>query len=202
MREGSAHVAEHGGRITGYTTGIAFFAHSVGETNEDLKALIAAASEFAGPGFLLPARNGELYRWSLAHGLKVGQLMTLMTLGLYNEPAGAYLPSIPSPHCTEGASTAPSRASPRRTSAIWRRHQPALEFGGSFARSTPALEPWLLRQCSAGVVASCRTLDYPCRRSAAASRASCSMAGQSPAVTRSAGATHEPPTQATLGRAR
>ena len=94
LREGSAHVAEHGGRITGYTTGIAFFAHSVGETNEDLKALIAAASEFAGPGFLLPARNGELYRWSLAHGLKVVQLMTLMTLGLYNEPAGAYLPSI------------------------------------------------------------------------------------------------------------
>ena len=94
IREGSAHVAEHGGRITGYTTGIAFFAHSVGETNEDLKALIAAASEFPGPGFLLPARNGDLYRWSLAHGLKVVQLMTLMTLGLYNEPAGAYLPSI------------------------------------------------------------------------------------------------------------
>ena len=49
IREGSARVVEHGGRITGYTTGIAFFAHSVGETNEDLKALIAAAPEFAGP---------------------------------------------------------------------------------------------------------------------------------------------------------
>ena len=59
-----------------------------------LKALIGAASEFAGPGFLLPARNAELYRWSLAHGLKVVQVMTLMTLGLYNEPAGAYLPSV------------------------------------------------------------------------------------------------------------
>jgi len=56
--------------------------------------LIAAAREFEGPGFLLPARNAEVYRWSLAHGLKVVQVMTLMSLGLYNEPAGAYLPSI------------------------------------------------------------------------------------------------------------
>lgn len=94
IREGSARVVEHGGRITGYTTGIAFFAHSVSESNEALKALIAAAREFGGPGFLLPARNAELYRWCLAHRLKVVQVLTLMTLGLYNEPAGAYLPSI------------------------------------------------------------------------------------------------------------
>jgi len=94
VREGSARVVEHGGRLTGYTTGIALFAHTVGETNEDLKALIGAAPGFAGSGFLLPARNAEIYRWSLAHGLRVVQVMTLMTLGLYNEPAGAYLPSI------------------------------------------------------------------------------------------------------------
>jgi hypothetical protein len=66
----------------------------VGESNEDLKALIAAAPKFAGPGFLLPARNAELYRWCLAHGLRVVQVMTLMTLGLYNEPTGTYLRSI------------------------------------------------------------------------------------------------------------
>ena len=94
IRQGNARVVEHAGQVTGYTTGIAFFAHSVGETNEDLKALIGAVSEFAGPGFLLPPRNAELYRWSLANGLKVVQVMTLMTLGLYNEPAGAYLPSV------------------------------------------------------------------------------------------------------------
>jgi GNAT superfamily N-acetyltransferase len=92
--QGTAQVVEHGGRITGYTTGIALFAHSVGETNGDLKALVAAAREFGGPGFLLPARNAELYRWSLSHGLKVVYVMTLMTIGLYNEPAGAYLPSV------------------------------------------------------------------------------------------------------------
>jgi predicted N-acetyltransferase YhbS len=94
IRAGTAQVVERDGRITGYTTGIAFFGHSVAENNEDLKALIAAAHEFGGPGFLLPARNAELYRWSLSRGLKVVQVMTLMTLGLYNEPAGAYLPSV------------------------------------------------------------------------------------------------------------
>ena len=87
-------MVEHGGRITGYTTGIGFFGHAVGESNEDLKALIGAAPAFAGPGFLLPMRNGELFRWCLAHGLRVVQPMTLMSLGLYNEPKGAFLPSV------------------------------------------------------------------------------------------------------------
>ena len=31
---------------------IAFFGHAVGETNDDLKALIGAAESFGGPGFL------------------------------------------------------------------------------------------------------------------------------------------------------
>ncbi len=92
--QGTASVVEHGGRITGYTTGIGFFGHAVGEGNEDLKALIGAAAAFTGPGFLLPTRNGELLRWCLEHGLRVVQPMTLMSLGLYNEPAGAFLPSI------------------------------------------------------------------------------------------------------------
>jgi predicted N-acetyltransferase YhbS len=94
IRQGQAQVVEHDGRISGYTTGIAFFAHTVGETNEDLKALIGDATEFGGPGFLLPVRNAELFRWCLERGLKVVQVMTLMTIGLYNEPTGAYLPSI------------------------------------------------------------------------------------------------------------
>jgi hypothetical protein len=36
-----------------------------------LKALISAAKEFCGPGFLLPTRNGELFRWCLGDGLRV-----------------------------------------------------------------------------------------------------------------------------------
>jgi predicted N-acetyltransferase YhbS len=94
IARGSATVVEHDGRITGYASVVGFFGHALGETNKDLKALIGAAKEFAGPGFLLPTRNGELFRWCLSNGLRVAQPMTLMSKGLYNEPAGAFLPSI------------------------------------------------------------------------------------------------------------
>jgi predicted N-acetyltransferase YhbS len=89
-----AMVVERQGRLTGYTTNIAFFGHTVGETADDVKALIGAAEAFGGPGFLVPSRNGELLRWCLARGLRITQTLTLMTIGLYNEPAGAWLPSI------------------------------------------------------------------------------------------------------------
>ncbi len=94
IAKSSATVVEHDRQITGYATVIGFFGHAVGETNKDLKALIGAAKEFAGPGFLLPTRNGELFRWCLSNGLRIAQPMTLMSKGLYNEPAGAFLPSI------------------------------------------------------------------------------------------------------------
>lgn len=94
IQQRAANVVEHLGRITGYSTGIAWFAHAVGETNEDLKALIGAAPSFLGPGFLVPTRNGELMRWCLSHGLRIVTQATLMTVGLYNEPARPYLPSI------------------------------------------------------------------------------------------------------------
>jgi hypothetical protein len=89
-----AMVVERQGRVTGYTTNIAFFGHTAGETTDDVKALIGAAEMFGGPGFLVPSRNGALLRWCLARGLRITQSMTLMTIGLYNEPAGAWLPSI------------------------------------------------------------------------------------------------------------
>jgi GNAT superfamily N-acetyltransferase len=94
ITQGSANVVEHEGGITGYATIIGFFGHAVAQTNEDIKALIGAAKEFAGPGFLLPTRNGELFRWCLSNGLRITQPMTLMSKGVYNEPAGAFLPSI------------------------------------------------------------------------------------------------------------
>ena len=87
-------VVERDGRVTGYATVIGFFGHAVGESNQDLKALIGAATEFAGPGFLLPTRNTELFQWCLQEGIRVTQPMTLMSKGFYNEPAGAFLPSI------------------------------------------------------------------------------------------------------------
>ena len=90
----TASVVEHLGRIAGYTTGIAFFAHSVAETNQGLMALIGAASEFAGPGFLVPTRNHEVFAWCLEAGLKLVFQMTLMTTGRYDEPTAAYMPSV------------------------------------------------------------------------------------------------------------
>jgi ribosomal protein S18 acetylase RimI-like enzyme len=94
IQQGTAVVAESRRRITSYASSIAFFGHAVGETNEDLEALVAAATAFQGPGILVPTRNAALFRWCLESGLRVVQPMTLMTVGLYNEPAGAYLPSI------------------------------------------------------------------------------------------------------------
>ena len=82
------------GRIAGYATDIGFSGHAVAETNQDLKALISAAPAFSGPGFLLPTRNHEVFAWCLSNRLRLVMQMTLMTIGLYNEPSGAWLPSI------------------------------------------------------------------------------------------------------------
>ena len=94
LADGSATVVERLGRITGYTTGITYFSHSVAETSDDLRALIGAAGQFGTPGFLVPLANTELFRWCLAHGLRVFFVLNMMTIGLYQEPAGAYLPSV------------------------------------------------------------------------------------------------------------
>lgn len=91
---GTATAVDYGGAVSGYASATGFDGHAVGETNDDLKALIAAATKFAGPGILVPTRNTALFGWCLAEGLRVVEVMTLMSLGLYNEPRGAYLPSI------------------------------------------------------------------------------------------------------------
>jgi hypothetical protein len=94
IRQDQATVVEHAGQVTGYATLIGFFGPAVARADDDLKALIGAAPSFPGPGFLLPTRNAHVLQWCLAHGLRIVQPMTLMTMGLYNEPAGAFLPSI------------------------------------------------------------------------------------------------------------
>jgi GNAT superfamily N-acetyltransferase len=93
IRLRTASVVARGDRITGYTSAIAFFGHAVAETNADLMAMIAAAPEFGGPGFLVPTRNYELLSWCLGNRLRLVYQMTLMTIGLYSEPAGVWLPS-------------------------------------------------------------------------------------------------------------
>ena len=94
IEQHTASVVERGDRITGYTTHLAYFGHSTAETNVDMQSLIASVESFAGPGILLPSRNSALLGWCLTNGLRVVQPMTLMSIGLYNDPAGAWLPSV------------------------------------------------------------------------------------------------------------
>jgi len=94
IRQSTALVVERMGRISGYASSLAFFGHATAETNLDLQALIASAESFGGSGILVPSRNSALFQWCLANGLRVVQPNTLMSLGLYNDPAGAWLPSI------------------------------------------------------------------------------------------------------------
>jgi len=94
IEHGTAKVVQRGGSVTGYASNLAFFGHSTAESNVDLQALIASVESFGGPGILVPSRNNALLRWCLSNGLRVVQPMTLMSVGLYNEPAGAWLPSI------------------------------------------------------------------------------------------------------------
>src|SRR5690606_23857041 len=90
---GAGMLITHLGRITGYTTGLSFFGHSVAESNNELMALIGAAPSFGGTGFLLPTRNSELLRWCLGNGLRIVQPLTLMSRGLYQQPSGAFFTS-------------------------------------------------------------------------------------------------------------
>ena len=95
IKQGIAKVVLHGEKITGYTSGLTYFNHSVGFTNDDLKALIASETDcYGGPGILVPTRNAELFRWCLDNDLRLVHQLTLMTIGMYNEPAGYYMPSI------------------------------------------------------------------------------------------------------------
>jgi len=92
--EGRVTVVERLGRVTAYTTGVHYFGHSVAETNDDLQALIGSADHVGTPGLIVPLANAELFRWCLVHDLRVFFVMNMMTTGLYQEPVGAYLPSV------------------------------------------------------------------------------------------------------------
>jgi hypothetical protein len=91
---GTARVVERGGDITGYSTGLGYIGHAVGNSDDDIIALLESAEIFTGLGVLVPSRNTALMTWCLVAGLRLVQQSTLMTIGLYNEPQGAWLPSI------------------------------------------------------------------------------------------------------------
>ena len=86
-------MVERDGHVAGYTTGLGYFGHSVAESNRDLQALIGAAEGFDGPGLLVPVRNAALFAgvWKTDAGCSA---LHPDDDGLYNEPAGAWIPSI------------------------------------------------------------------------------------------------------------
>ena len=53
-------------------------------------------AEFRGAGIVKHASDllSDLLRWCLGNGLRVIQPMTLMSVGLYNDPSGVWLPSV------------------------------------------------------------------------------------------------------------
>jgi GNAT superfamily N-acetyltransferase len=91
-------VAVRDGRVVAYASAPHFWQmnQAVAEELADLQALLAgvAAAGDAPLSLLVPTRHAALFRWLLAHGLRVVKPMTLMVMGAYEEPRGAWLPSV------------------------------------------------------------------------------------------------------------
>jgi hypothetical protein len=94
---GTPVVAVREGRITAYSSALGAWPmnHAVAESVDDLSALLlGAAGASEDPlGFLVPIRS-PLFRWCLDEGFRALKPMTVMATGEYNEPAGAWLPSV------------------------------------------------------------------------------------------------------------
>ena len=83
------------GRAIGYMTELGLFGHGMAYNEEELKAMIIkAADKLDEISFLLPARRIDFFKWALSSGLRVEKFMILMCIGSYNEPKGAYFPSV------------------------------------------------------------------------------------------------------------
>ena len=95
----TSFVAIRDGRITAYASAPHFWAlnHAVAETENDMRAVLTGASNFASGqplSFILPVRQSSLFRWCLNKRLRVLKTMNLMTMGEYQEPRSCYLPSV------------------------------------------------------------------------------------------------------------
>jgi hypothetical protein len=95
---GTSLVIERGGRMRGYIAP-SIVGHAVAETNDDMLALMAEAARYASDGplplsMICPLTEGGLFRGALAAGHRLKKMMNLMALGPYEEPEGAWLPSV------------------------------------------------------------------------------------------------------------
>ena len=89
-------VREVQGRIRGYLVP-GKVGHGVAESEADAQTLIGQVGRYALPGldvFFCPLRNTSLYRAVLRAGCRLTKVMTLMTLGPYEDPAPVWMPSI------------------------------------------------------------------------------------------------------------
>jgi len=85
------------GRIVAYAATVNFWpmAHGVAESDGDMQALLlGAAAAVDEPISLLVPLESALFRWSLEQGLRAVKPMNLMALGAYQEPNGAWFPSV------------------------------------------------------------------------------------------------------------
>lgn len=91
-------VALHKDKIVGYITapGNWHLNHAVAKTPDYMKSLLSGAAHLSAKplSFLLPTRQGELFRWCLSKGMRVMQPLTLMAMGSYQQPKGSFLPSV------------------------------------------------------------------------------------------------------------
>jgi GNAT superfamily N-acetyltransferase len=91
-------VAVRDGRIVAYMSAphFAVLNHGVAETDADLEALLAGTGALRSEplALLVPTRRAGLVRWGLARGLRAIKPMTLMVIGRYQEPTGAFFPSV------------------------------------------------------------------------------------------------------------
>lgn len=98
LTTGAPIAAIRGGRVRAYMASPTNWLanHGVGETEEDVRALLLGAAQIARVplSFLLPVRSAALFRWCLAQGLRTIRPMTLMTIGEYREPRQVYFPSV------------------------------------------------------------------------------------------------------------
>jgi GNAT superfamily N-acetyltransferase len=85
------------GRIVAYASMVDFWpmAHGVAESEQDMQALLlGAAAAVEGPIALLVPLESNLFRWGLEQRLRAVKPMNLMALGSYQEPQGAWFPSV------------------------------------------------------------------------------------------------------------
>lgn len=91
-------VAERAGQVVAFS--LLNFVRSGGPavagSFDDLRALLLGGATLQDEplSILVPTRSTELFRWCLDEGLRIIKPMTLMALGDYPEPVGAWLPSV------------------------------------------------------------------------------------------------------------